>query len=65
MKDDLVILQEGQKGKEKGGPPPGPAFTMTIPAFNDGAELPVKYSCSNAPAGDSKGLFWISDHSRG
>ncbi len=40
------------KGKQK-GPPPGPPMTMTIPAFKDGSETPVKYSCSNAPSGVS------------
>ena len=46
------------KGK-KGGPA-GPPLMMTISAFKDGSELPVKYSCSNAPAGVSPEIQWMN-----
>jgi Raf kinase inhibitor-like YbhB/YbcL family protein len=43
---------QGKKG------PSGPPLQMMIPAFADGSELPVKYSCSNAPAGVSPLIEW-------
>jgi Raf kinase inhibitor-like YbhB/YbcL family protein len=58
-----VILAAGvgsanaQQNNQKKGPA-GPPMTMTIPAFKDGAETPVKYSCSNAPSGVSPEIQW-------
>ena len=43
--------------QDKKGPPPAPLM-MNIPALKDGAELPVEYSCSNAPAGVSPAIEW-------
>lgn len=39
---------------------PPPPFMMMIPDLKDGAELPVKYSCSNAPAGVSPHIQWMN-----
>jgi len=54
------VFGQQEKGKGKGGPPPGPPLMLMIPAFSDGAELPVKYSCSNAPAGVSPQIQWMN-----
>ncbi len=40
--------------------PPPPPLTMTIPALKDGTELPVKFSCSNAPSGVSPQIQWTN-----
>jgi len=47
------------QGKKKGGPA-GPPLMMMIPALKDGADLPEKYSCSNAPAGTSPAISWMN-----
>ena len=39
---------------------PPPPLTMTIPALKDGTELPVKFSCSNAPSGVSPQIQWTN-----
>src|SRR5579862_4498099 len=52
----LVCAQD--KGKGKG--PAAPPLMMMIPAFKDGSDLPVKYSCSNAPAGVSPQIQWMN-----
>lgn len=46
--------------QEKKGGPAGPPLMMMIPAFKDGSDLPVKYSCSNAPAGVSPQIEWMN-----
>jgi len=53
----MALAQD--QGKKKGGPA-GPPLMMMIPALTDGAELPVKYSCSNAPAGTSPAISWMN-----
>jgi len=52
----IAGLASAQENAKKG--PAGPPMTMTIPAFKDGSELPVKFSCSNAPAGVSPQIQW-------
>lgn len=52
-------IAAAQNQGKKGGPA-GPPMTMTIAAFADGSELPVKYSCSNAPAGVSPQIQWMN-----
>jgi hypothetical protein len=42
---------------KKAAPPP---FMIMIPDLKDGAELPIKYSCSNAPAGVSPKIEWMN-----
>jgi Raf kinase inhibitor-like YbhB/YbcL family protein len=46
-----------QQNNQKKGPA-GPPMTMSIAAFKDGAETPMKYSCSNAPSGISPEIQW-------
>src|ERR1035437_2390865 len=38
--------------------PPGPQFLLTMPAFGDGSDVPVKYTCSVTPAAVSPVLQW-------
>ena len=38
--------------------PAAPQFLLTIPAFSDGAEVPVKYTCSAQPSFVSPALQW-------
>ncbi|MGH9614752.1 MAG: YbhB/YbcL family Raf kinase inhibitor-like protein [Bryobacteraceae bacterium] len=40
--------------------PPGPQFTMSSPAYPDGGEIPVKYSCSAKPAAVTPALEWMN-----
>jgi len=47
-----------QDQAKKAAPPP--PFRMMIPDLKDGAELPVKYSCSNAPSGVSPRIEWTN-----
>jgi len=42
---------------KKAAPPP---FMIMIPDLKDGADLPVKYSCSNAPSGTSPKIEWMN-----
>jgi len=37
-----------------------PPFMIMIPDLKDGAELPIKYSCSNAPSGVSPKIEWMN-----
>jgi Raf kinase inhibitor-like YbhB/YbcL family protein len=53
----MALAQD--QGKKKGGPA-GPPLMMMIPALKDGADLPEKYSCSNAPAGTSPAISWMN-----
>src|SRR5690348_12433283 len=45
---------------KKAAPPP---FMIMIPDLKDGAELPIKYSCSNAPSGVSPKIDWMNARS--
>jgi Raf kinase inhibitor-like YbhB/YbcL family protein len=48
---------------QQGAPPaapPGPQFLLTSPAFSDGAEVPVKFTCSATPAAVSPTLQWTN-----
>ncbi|MBZ5662495.1 MAG: YbhB/YbcL family Raf kinase inhibitor-like protein [Acidobacteriia bacterium] len=38
--------------------PPGPQFLLSSPGYADGADIPVKYSCSATPAAVSPALQW-------
>jgi hypothetical protein len=49
----IVVAQD-----KKAAPPP-PLMIM-MPDLKDGTELPVKYSCSNAPAGVSPHIEWMN-----
>lgn len=40
--------------------PAAPPLIMTIPDLKDGGELPVKFSCSNAPSGVSPRIQWTN-----
>jgi len=51
----ISIFAQGQ-AKKVAAPP----FMMMIPDLKDGAELPVKYSCSNAPSGVSPRIQWTN-----
>src|SRR5277367_4545356 len=51
-------IAAAQDNAKKG--PAGPPMTMTIPGFKDGSELPVKFSCSNAPSGVSPQIQWTN-----
>ncbi|MEQ1884961.1 MAG: YbhB/YbcL family Raf kinase inhibitor-like protein [Bryobacteraceae bacterium] len=42
---------------QKKAPPP-PPLMMNIPALTDGAAAPVKFTCTNAPAGVSPAIEW-------
>ena len=42
---------------KKAAPPP---FMIMIPDLKDGADLPIKYSCSNAPSGVSPKIEWMN-----
>ena len=57
----LAGLAWGQQPAAGGGRgPQGPPLMMMIPDLKDGADLPVKYSCSNAPAGMSPHIMWMN-----
>ena len=44
-------------GQDKKAAPP-PPLIMSLPGLSDGAQLPVKFSCSNAPSGVSPRIQW-------
>lgn len=52
----MAWAQQPPAGRGRG--PQGPPLMMMIPDLKDGADLPVKYSCSNAPAGESPHILW-------
>ncbi|MEO8048839.1 MAG: YbhB/YbcL family Raf kinase inhibitor-like protein [Acidobacteriota bacterium] len=39
---------------------PAPPLMMMIPDMKDGGEVPIKYSCSNAPSGVSPKIEWMN-----
>jgi Raf kinase inhibitor-like YbhB/YbcL family protein len=47
-----------QDNAKKAAPPP--PLMMMIPDLKDGTELPVKFSCSNAPSGVSPHIQWTN-----
>jgi Raf kinase inhibitor-like YbhB/YbcL family protein len=55
----LLAAAAGVFAQDKKAPPP-PPLMMMIPDLKDGAELPVKYSCSNAPSGVSPHIQWMN-----
>jgi Raf kinase inhibitor-like YbhB/YbcL family protein len=55
----MAWAQQPPAGGGRGGPQ-GPPLMMMIPDLKDGADLPVKYSCSNAPAGVSPHIMWMN-----
>ncbi len=54
-----VLAQQPPAGGGRGGPQ-GPPLMMMIPDLKDGGDLPVKFSCSNAPAGVSPHIMWMN-----
>lgn len=50
-----IPLAGQQPGGRRGGAPAGPALTMTIPAFPDGSDIPVKYSQAAPGAAPGEG----------
>jgi Raf kinase inhibitor-like YbhB/YbcL family protein len=56
----LLVLAVGALAQDQKKGPPPPPLMMMIPDLKDGAELPVKYSCSNAPAGVSPHIQWMN-----
>ena len=56
-----TVLLAGAAGAfaqaKKAAPPP---FMIMIPDLKDGADLPIKYSCSNAPSGTSPKIEWMN-----
>jgi Raf kinase inhibitor-like YbhB/YbcL family protein len=44
---------------QKKAPPP-PPLMMMMPDLKDGTELPVRFSCSNAPSGTSPHIQWMN-----
>lgn len=55
----LLVSANGAFAQDKKAAPP-PPLTMMIPDLKDGGELPVKYSCSNAPSGVSPRIQWTN-----
>lgn len=53
----LVFATTSFAQDKKKGPPPPPLMIMS-PDIKDATELPVKYSCSNAPSGVSPQIEW-------
>lgn len=52
-----VMLSAASLAFGQAAPPP---FTISLPALKDGTELPVKFSCSNAPSGVSPQIQWAN-----
>jgi Raf kinase inhibitor-like YbhB/YbcL family protein len=55
----LLVGATSVFAQDKGAPPP-PPLMMMIPDLKDGTELPVKFSCSNAPSGTSPRIQWMN-----
>ena len=55
----MLIPAAGFAQDQKKAPPP-PPLMMMVPDLRDGTELPVKFSCSNAPAGVSPHIQWMN-----
>jgi Raf kinase inhibitor-like YbhB/YbcL family protein len=56
----FIVFACAAFAQEKKGGPAGPPLMMMIPGFKDGSDLPVKFSCSNAPAGVSPQIQWMN-----
>lgn len=58
-----VTAQQGG-GQRGGGPAPGPAMTMTVAAFSDGGQIPVRFSQAAEGAapgeGTSPAITWTN-----
>jgi len=48
----------GRQGGGGGRAPQPPPLLLTVNGFADGAEVPIKYSCSGQPAGVSPSMEW-------
>jgi Raf kinase inhibitor-like YbhB/YbcL family protein len=55
----LIPVARSFAQDQKKAPPP-PPLMMMIPDLKDGTELPVKFSCSNAPSGVSPHIQWVN-----
>jgi Raf kinase inhibitor-like YbhB/YbcL family protein len=55
----LVAAARSFAQDQKKAPPP-PPLMMMVPDLKDGTDLPVKYSCSNAPSGVSPHIEWTN-----
>ena len=55
----LIPAATGFAQDQKKAAPP-PPLMMMVPDLKDGTELPVKFSCSNAPAGVSPHIQWMN-----
>src|SRR5467141_2442281 len=57
-------LAAQERGAQRGAAPAGPAMTLTIPAFPDGAQIPVKFSQAAEGAapgeGTSPAISWAN-----
>src|SRR5271154_4281878 len=53
----LVATSAAQQGGAGRGAPPPPPLHLTVNGFADGAEVPIKYSCSGQP-GVSPAMEW-------
>jgi phosphatidylethanolamine-binding protein (PEBP) family uncharacterized protein len=51
------VAQQGA-GRQGGRGPQVPPLLLTVNGFADGAEVPIKYSCSAQPAGVSPAMEW-------
>jgi Raf kinase inhibitor-like YbhB/YbcL family protein len=51
-----TVCAQAQQGPPAGTPPP--PFLMTIPAYADGATVPVKFTCSAGDASVSPEIRW-------
>jgi Raf kinase inhibitor-like YbhB/YbcL family protein len=51
------VAQQGA-GRQGGRGPQVPPLLLTVNGFADGAEVPIKYSCSAQPAGMSPAMEW-------
>jgi Raf kinase inhibitor-like YbhB/YbcL family protein len=59
----MLIPAANSFAQDKKGPP-APPLMMMIPDLKDGTELPVKFSCSNAPSGVSPHITWMNTPAR-
>jgi Raf kinase inhibitor-like YbhB/YbcL family protein len=59
-----ISLSAQQRGGRRGGAPAGPAMTLTIAAFPDGADIPVKFTQAAPGAapgeGTSPAIAWAN-----
>lgn len=54
----LATTGAAQQGGAGRGAPPPPPLVLTVNGFADGAEVPIKFSCSAQPAAVSPAMEW-------